>query len=99
MRLLHPPGTSAPRTTKHRGAFPSDEALIKLLYLALRNISKRWTLPIRDWKVALNRFIIQFEDRMPQLQTNPVYTKFCTRSTINPCPPSLLNTLVKLHLS
>lgn len=33
---------------KHRGAFPSDEALIKLLYLALRNISKRWTLPIRD---------------------------------------------------
>ena len=55
------------RLTKHRGAFPSDEALIKLLYLALRNISKRWTLPIRDWKAALNRFTIQFEDRMPQL--------------------------------
>ena len=54
------------RLTKHRGAFPSDEALIKLLYLALRNISKRRTLPIRDWKAALNRFTIQFEDRMPQ---------------------------------
>ena len=47
--------------------FPSDEALIKLLYLALRNISTRWTLPIRDWKAALNRFTIQFEGRIPQL--------------------------------
>lgn len=55
------------RLTKHRGAFPSDEALMKLLYLALRNISKRWTLPIRDWKAALNRFTIQFEERIPQL--------------------------------
>ena len=55
------------KLTKHRGAFPSDEALIKLLYLALRNISKRWTLPIRDWKAALNRFTIQFEGRIPQL--------------------------------
>ena len=55
------------RLTKHRGAFPTDEALMKLLYLALRNISRKWTLPIRDWKAALNRFTIQFEDRMPQL--------------------------------
>ncbi len=55
------------RLTKHRGAFPSDEALTKLLYLALRNISKKWTLPIRDWKAALNRFTIQFEERIPQL--------------------------------
>ena len=55
------------KLTKHRGAFPSDEALIKLLYLALRNISTRWTLPIRYWKAALNRFTIQFEGRIPQL--------------------------------
>ena len=55
------------RLTKHRGAFPSDEALMKLLYLALRNISKRWSLPIRDWKAAHNRFAIQFEGRIPQL--------------------------------
>lgn len=40
---------------------------LKLLYLALCNISKRWTLPIRDWKAALNRFTIQFEERIPQL--------------------------------
>lgn len=49
------------KLTKHRGAFPNEEALIKLLYLALRNIRKRWNLPIRDWKAALNRFTIQFE--------------------------------------
>ena len=54
------------KITKSRGSFPSDEALLKLFYLALNNISKKWTMPIRDWKAALNRFTIQFEDRMPQ---------------------------------
>ena len=54
------------KITKNRGSFPSDDALLKLFYLALRNISKKWTMPIRDWKAALNRFTIQFEDRMPQ---------------------------------
>ena len=52
--------------TKNRGSFPSDEAVLKLFYLAIRNISKKWTVAIRDWKGALNRFTIQFEDRMPQ---------------------------------
>ena len=54
------------KLTRHRGAFPSDEALIKLLYLALRNISKKWTMPIRDWKAALNQFTIRYEERLPQ---------------------------------
>jgi putative transposase len=54
------------KITKNRGSFPSDEALLKLFYLALKNISAKWTMPIRDWKAALNRFTIQFEDRMPQ---------------------------------
>lgn len=52
------------KITKNRGSFPSDEALLKLFYLALRNISKKWTMPIRDWKAALTRFTIQFQDRM-----------------------------------
>ena len=52
------------KITKNRGSFPSDEALLKLFYLALNNISQKWTMPIRDWKAALNRFTIQFEDRM-----------------------------------
>ena len=54
------------KITKNRGSFPSDEALLKLFYLALNNISKKWTMPIRDWKAALTRFTIQFEDRMPK---------------------------------
>jgi putative transposase len=54
------------KITKNRGSFPSDDALTKLFYLAIRNISKKWTMPIRDWKAALTRFTIQFEDRMPQ---------------------------------
>lgn len=52
------------KVTKNRGSFPSDDAAAKLMYLALRNISKKWTMPIRDWKAALNRFIIVFEGRV-----------------------------------
>lgn len=54
------------KLTKNWGSFPSDEALLKLFYLALRNISQKWTMPIRDWKAALTRFTIQFEERIPQ---------------------------------
>ena len=59
------------KVTKARSSFPTDEAVSKLFYLALNNISKKWTMPIRDWKAALNRFAIQFEDRVPQLNENP----------------------------
>lgn len=52
------------KVTKNRGSFPNDAAMFKLLYLALNNIAKKWTMPIRDWKAALNRFSIQFEGRM-----------------------------------
>ena len=55
------------KVTQNRGAFPNDESMIKLLYLALRNISKKWTMPIRNWKSALNQFTIIFEDRMPTI--------------------------------
>ncbi len=53
------------KVTKSRGSFPNDEAALKLLYLALQNITERWTMPIKDWRAALNRFAIIFEDRMP----------------------------------
>ncbi len=52
---------------KNRGSFPTDESALKLLYLALQNISRKWTMPIKEWKAALNRFAILFEDRMPAL--------------------------------
>lgn len=50
---------------KNRGSFPTDEAAMKLLYLALQNIIQKWTMPIRNWKAALNRFAIVFEGRLP----------------------------------
>lgn len=55
------------KVTKNRGSFPSDEAMLKLLYLALNKIARKWTLPIRDWKAAMSRFTILFEGRMPNL--------------------------------
>jgi len=54
------------KVIKTRSSFPTDEAVSKLFYLALNNISKKWTMPIRDWKAALNRFAIQFDDRVQQ---------------------------------
>ena len=53
------------KVLKTRGALPSEEAAMKLMYLALMRISKRWTRPIREWKAALNRFAIEFEGRVP----------------------------------
>jgi putative transposase len=50
---------------KMRGSFPNDEAALKLLYLALRNAAKKWTMPVQNWNAALNRFSILWPDRMP----------------------------------
>lgn len=50
---------------KNRGSFPNDEAAMKLIYLALQNISQKWTMSVKDWKAALNRFAIVFGERLP----------------------------------
>jgi transposase-like protein len=51
---------------KHRQSFPNDEAAMKLIFMGLKNISRKWTMPIRDWGAALNQFaIIYGEDRVP----------------------------------
>ena len=55
---------------KNRAMFPSDEAVFKILYLALRNISKRWTMPIANWSGAMNQFAILFENRLPNSSFN-----------------------------
>jgi putative transposase len=57
--------SSLRKVMKNRGSFPNEDAVIKLVYLALRNISAKWNLPIRDWASAMNRFAIMFEGRMP----------------------------------
>ncbi|MES2709777.1 MAG: transposase, partial [Verrucomicrobiota bacterium] len=51
------------KVIKNRGHFPSDEAATKLLYLALRDITAKWTKPPAGWKAAANQFAIQFGDR------------------------------------
>ena len=55
------------KVIKNKRVFPSDDAALKQLYLAMRNISKKWTMPIRDWGLALNRFAIMFPDRFPEI--------------------------------
>jgi transposase-like protein len=51
---------------KHRQSFPNEEAGMKLIFMGVKNISRKWTMPIRDWGAALNQFaIIYGEDRVP----------------------------------
>jgi len=52
------------KVLKNHRAFPTDESALKVIYLAIHNIAKKWTMPIRDWKPALNRFAIEFGDRI-----------------------------------
>ena len=52
-------------TSTHR-IFPSDEAVYKVVYLALQKIMQKWTMPIHNWKAALNYFSIAFAERFPQ---------------------------------
>ena len=55
------------KVINNRSSFPTDDAVFKLLYLALRNAAKRWTMPIKDWHRALQIFAITFEGRVPFL--------------------------------
>ena len=55
------------KISKNRGVFPNQESLLKLYYLALERIAKNWTMPIYNWCAALNRFVIEFGDRVPPL--------------------------------
>jgi transposase-like protein len=52
--------------TKNRKQYPSEQSALKLVYMAIREASKRWTRPIKHWKQALNHFAILFPDRMPK---------------------------------
>ena len=50
--------------TKRRKVFPTDESAKKVIYLAIEQASKKWTMPIRNWRMALSRFEIEFGDRL-----------------------------------
>jgi putative transposase len=53
------------KLTKNRRSFPTDDAALKLLFLTLQNAEKKWTMPIRNWNLAINQFAIHFENRVP----------------------------------
>ena len=57
--------SSLRKVTQKRAAFPTDESIFKVLYLALTRAEKRWTMPIRDWGAAMNQFAVFFGDRVP----------------------------------
>lgn len=52
------------KVTKNKGAFTSDMALLKLVYLATQNIAKKWTMPLQNWNLTLSQLSIIFEDRI-----------------------------------
>jgi len=49
---------------KKRKIFPTDDSAKKAIFLAVKEASRKWTMPIRNWKPALNRFVIEFESRL-----------------------------------
>jgi transposase-like protein len=51
--------------TRNRKQYPSADSAVKLIYLAISEASKKWTMPIPGWKQALNHFAILFEGRIP----------------------------------
>jgi putative transposase len=56
--------------TRNRKQYPNAESAFKLVYLAIHEASRKWTMPIKNWKAALNHFAIVFEGRMPMLDGN-----------------------------
>lgn len=53
------------KASRNHRIFPTDDAVFKVMYLAAQNISKKWTMPLRDWTGAMSRFAIEFEGRVP----------------------------------
>ena len=56
--------------TRNRKQYPNADSAFKLVYMAIREASRKWTMPIKNWKAALNHFAIVFEGRMPMLDGN-----------------------------
>ena len=53
--------------TRNRKIYPNSDSALKIMYMAIHEASKKWTMPIHHWKRALNHFAIMFEGRMPEL--------------------------------
>jgi len=61
---------------KCRSSFPNEDAAFKLLYLALQNAAKKWTMPIPNWSLAMNQFAILYDGRLPMLGGDNSLTQF-----------------------
>lgn len=53
------------KVTRNKSSFPDDDSIYKVMYLAIKNASIRWTMPIKDWGLAVNQFAILFDGRVP----------------------------------
>ncbi|MZG32746.1 transposase, partial [Dickeya dianthicola] len=49
---------------KKRNVFPTDDSVRKVIYMAIKDASKKWSMPIQNWRLAMSRFIIEFGDRL-----------------------------------
>jgi transposase-like protein len=56
--------------TRNRKIYPNEESALKIVFMAIREASRKWTLPIKHWKQALNHFAILFENRLPHKSSN-----------------------------
>lgn len=54
------------KAIKKRKLFPNEDAARKVIYLAIRDAAKKWSMPIKNWRLAMSRFMIMFEERMTQ---------------------------------
>jgi len=51
------------KVTKAKSSFPTDDSLLKMLYLAMMDITKKWAMKVRDWSKIINQFAVHFEGR------------------------------------
>ena len=60
---------------KNRRIFPNDTSAIKIVYLAIQQASKRWTMPIRDWGAVMNRLLVEYGERFPHEEESQLHRK------------------------
>ncbi|WP_428768165.1 transposase [Treponema sp. HNW] len=64
-RLIESLNFSLRKVTRNKSSFPDDDSIYKVMYLAIKNASAKWTMPIKEWGPAVNQFAILFEGRFP----------------------------------
>jgi len=55
------------KLTKTKGAFPNENSLMKLLFVGIQNMTKKWTMPIQNWNLTLSQLAIYFDGRLDEV--------------------------------